>query len=104
MAIYAMLMNNFSKQVSIFSKIYECQCAILHNCRNYFILQAGNRLMSRKIVYKDMTWPEIQERVASCNICIIPLGAMEQHGYHLPVGTDTYQIYEMARRAAERVA
>jgi creatinine amidohydrolase len=60
--------------------------------------------MSRKIVYKDMTWPEIQERVTSCNICIIPLGAMEQHGYHLPVGTDTYQIYEMACRAAQLVA
>src|SRR5260370_17153532 len=60
--------------------------------------------MSRKVVYKEMTWPEIQERVKTCNIAIIPLGAMEQHGYHLPVGTDTYQCYEMARRVAERVA
>jgi creatinine amidohydrolase len=60
--------------------------------------------MARRIVYKEMSWPEIQERVRTCNIAIIPLGAMEQHGYHLPVGTDTFQAFEMARRGAERVA
>lgn len=60
--------------------------------------------MPRKIVYKEMSWAEIQARVQECNICIIPLGAMEQHGYHLPVGTDTYQAFEMARRGADRVS
>src|SRR2546423_7639983 len=60
--------------------------------------------MPRKVVYKEMSWAEIQARVQECDICIIPLGAMEQHGYHLPVGTDTYQCFELARRGAERAA
>lgn len=60
--------------------------------------------MPRKFLYKEMTWPEIQERVKTCDIVMIPLGAMEEHGNHLPVGTDTYQAFEMARRAAELVA
>ena len=60
--------------------------------------------MPRRILYKEMSWAEIQQRVHECNIAILPIGAMEEHGYHLPVGTDKYQIEEMCRRAAERVA
>lgn len=60
--------------------------------------------MPRKFIYQEMTWLEIQERVKSCDIAVIPLGAMEQHGNHLPVGTDTFQAYEMARRALKQVA
>lgn len=60
--------------------------------------------MPRRILYKEMSWTEIQQRVRECNIAILPLGAMEEHGYHLPVGTDNYQIEEMCRRAADRVA
>lgn len=58
----------------------------------------------RKIAYKEMTWSELQERAKICDIAILPVGAMEQHGNHLPVGTDNYQIEAMCRLAAERVA
>ncbi len=60
--------------------------------------------MPRRFVYKELTWSEIQARVQTCDIAVIPLGAMEEHGYHLPLGTDTYQACEMARRALEQVA
>jgi creatinine amidohydrolase len=36
-----------------------------------------------------MTWPEIAEAAAGGAILIIPSGSIEQHGYHLPMGTDT---------------
>ena len=60
--------------------------------------------MSRRVLYKELSWEEIQQRVRECNIAILPIGAMEEHGYHLPVGTDNYQIEEMCRRAAKKVA
>lgn len=36
----------------------------------------------------EMTWPEVKESIDSgCGI-MLPIGAVEQHGYHLPLSTD----------------
>jgi creatinine amidohydrolase len=37
-------------------------------------------------------------------LVVVPVGAVEQHGPHLPVGTDSMVVEEVARRAAARVA
>jgi creatinine amidohydrolase len=37
-------------------------------------------------------------------LVVVPVGAVEQHGPHLPVGTDSMVVEEVARRAAEHVA
>ena len=42
------------------------------------------------------TWPELE----SARLLVVPLGATEQHGPHLPLGTDT----EIAHALAERLA
>ena len=39
---------------------------------------------------KDMTWREVQERLREFPVVIVPIGSTEQHGYHLPLGTDVY--------------
>lgn len=44
-----------------------------------------------------LTWPQAQERLAEARVGIIPLGATEQHGPHLRMGTD----YRVAERLAE---
>jgi len=36
----------------------------------------------------------------SKGVCVIPIGAMEKHGLHLPVGMDTIAVEEVARLAA----
>ena len=36
-----------------------------------------------------MTWKEIEEAIQNDAGIIIPIGATEQHGPHLPVSTDT---------------
>jgi creatinine amidohydrolase len=41
---------------------------------------------------------------ASSSLLLLPLGATEQHGPHLPVGTDSILVEEVARRAAARLA
>jgi mycofactocin precursor peptide peptidase len=49
----------------------------------------------------DLTWPEVVE-VAGRSVLAVPLGATEQHGPHLPIGTDTIVARALADRLAER--
>jgi len=44
---------------------------------------------------------EIAEREGS--ILVVPIGSLEQHGYHLPTGTDTILVDSVATSGAERV-
>lgn len=53
----------------------------------------------------EMTWPEVADAVRSgAETVILPLGATEQHGPHLPLGTDTFRASALAERLAERLA
>jgi len=50
-----------------------------------------------------LTWPEVAQAVAAgATTMILPLGATEQHGPHLPLGTDTARAEALAERLAER--
>jgi creatinine amidohydrolase len=49
----------------------------------------------------DMTWPEVATAVAAgMTTVILPLGATEQHGPHLPLGVDTFRAAALAERVA----
>ncbi|MGW2572925.1 creatininase family protein [Streptomyces sp. NPDC001537] len=37
---------------------------------------------------QDLTWPEYEEKIAR-HIVVLPIGALEAHGAHLPLSTDT---------------
>ncbi|MDQ6773090.1 MAG: mycofactocin biosynthesis peptidyl-dipeptidase MftE [Candidatus Dormibacteraeota bacterium] len=55
---------------------------------------------SRESRLDRLTWPEIAARRRSgWDTVLLPLGATEQHGPHLPLGTDTLIAEELARRA-----
>lgn len=44
----------------------------------------------RPVFIEELAWPEIAEfRERNGGLLLLPLGATEQHGPHLPVGTDT---------------
>lgn len=49
----------------------------------------------------SLTWPEVAGRAGSA-LLILPLGATEQHGPHLPLSTDTDVARELAWRLAAR--
>lgn len=52
---------------------------------------------------EDLTSPKFARAVElSGGICIIPLGIIEKHGPHLPLGTDLYEAREFAFQAAKR--
>jgi creatinine amidohydrolase len=48
-----------------------------------------------------MTWPDAAGRAAS-SLLVVPLGATEQHGPHLPLSTDTDVAVALAARLAAR--
>jgi len=50
-----------------------------------------------------MTWEEAQ-RLGPGAVAILPVGAIEAHGPHLPLATDVIIAEAMARRGAERLA
>ncbi len=58
--------------------------------------------MARNLL-AEMTRDEIEARLAEHPVAILPIGATEQHGHHLPLGTDNYLAEEYAGRVAERV-
>ncbi|MGD9742281.1 MAG: creatininase [Dongiaceae bacterium] len=52
----------------------------------------------------ELTWTEYQERLERENpIVMLPVGALEQHGPHLPMGTDHMIPMAISRRVAERI-
>ena len=57
----------------------------------------------KKVQFEKMTWKEIQAATKeSKGIAIIPVGAVEEHGPHNPVGTDSIETYEIGLRAAQQ--
>src|SRR5512137_2523949 len=53
---------------------------------------------------EEMSWPEIEAAQRECRTVILPVGATEEHGPHLPTVTDTIQAMEVARAVAEERA
>ena len=53
--------------------------------------------------WEELTAPDFVLAVEqSEGVCVIPIGVIEKHGPHLPLGTDVYTSREVSRRAAER--
>ena len=53
-----------------------------------------------EINFEENTWPKIKESIDKNALVIIPVGAIEEHGHHLPVNTDMV----IARKICEAVA
>jgi creatinine amidohydrolase len=61
----------------------------------------GNAGFSRTVQLERMSSPEVRQACEDARgLVIIPIGAVEVHGPHLPVGTDSIETYEMGLRAA----
>ena len=49
----------------------------------------------------EITQPEAEALLRRNPVVVIPTGSVEQHGPHLPFGTDYYAAFVLARRVAE---
>lgn len=55
------------------------------------------------MLLQEMTWPKV-DRLSKNTPVIIPIAALEQHGHHLPLFTDSMLLGEIVRRVHESVA
>ena len=44
----------------------------------------------KPLILQEMSWKDVQDYLKTSDMVIIPLGSTEQHGPHLPLGTDSY--------------
>ncbi len=56
----------------------------------------------RERLWETMTVEEMRLALRTTPTAILPLGVTEQHGYHLPLCTDTMDAFELARRVSAR--
>ena len=66
----------------------------------FFQLAIGQELHSRwdELVASD--WPKAL--TLSDSTCILPIGILEKHGPHVPIGSDLIQVRELAARATKK--
>ena len=67
-----------------------------------FFNSAPIQAKEKPLVLQEMTWFDVQEYLKTNDMVIIPLGSTEQHGPHLPLGTDFYEAFNMSKMISER--
>ena len=59
--------------------------------------------MSGPVYLENLAWPELLEmRETKGGLLMLPMGATEQHGPHLPVGMDTLLVEKVCAAASEK--
>jgi creatinine amidohydrolase/Fe(II)-dependent formamide hydrolase-like protein/7-cyano-7-deazaguanine synthase in queuosine biosynthesis len=53
-----------------------------------------------RCLWGELTWREARQHIQAVNIALLPVGAIEQHGPHLPLDTDAFDADLLARRVA----
>ena len=53
--------------------------------------------------WEDLTVEEFKKSIKlTKGVAIIPIGCLEKHGYHMPLGTDMFIAKNIAEKAAEK--
>ena len=60
--------------------------------------------MAHPVRWSELSWPQIESLLAATpdEVGLLPVGATEQHGPHLPTGTDTILATAICEAASER--
>jgi len=54
------------------------------------------------MLWEELSSKEFEVQLEKCDrVCILPIGAIEKHGDHLPLGTDMIAVTSIAKAAAE---
>jgi creatinine amidohydrolase len=70
------------------------------------VTQRDGSAPGRSKLYKleELTWPQIDALDRERTVFILPVGMIEEHGPHLPVGSDTFGVMYEANGASRRVS
>lgn len=66
------------------------------------MLQERDSSIQEKVLYAELTPAEFRRRLAAAPIAYLPLGTLEWHGEHLPLGADGLQSQGFFIRLAQR--
>jgi creatinine amidohydrolase len=81
-------------------KIHILLSALLLTC--FVSAQQGSQ-SAFPFKMEELSSPQFSRAVALAGgVCIIPIGVIEKHGPHLPLGTDMFEARETAFRAAKK--
>jgi creatinine amidohydrolase len=71
-----------------------------------FFFALANRAFAqaeaKPLLLQEMTWTDVRDYLKSSDMVIIPMGSTEQHGPHLPLGTDYYLALGTAKAISSR--
>lgn len=56
----------------------------------------------KPLVLQEMSWTDVGDYLKTNDMVIIPIGSTEQHGPHLPLGTDYYEATGMSNLISAR--
>lgn len=56
----------------------------------------------KRLWWQEFTRPEIVEYAKKCDIAMLPVSAIEQHGEHLPTGEDSWHAIKISEKVAEK--
>jgi creatinine amidohydrolase len=59
--------------------------------------------MRENIEIPEMTWTEVDQAMKDRPVALLPVGATEAHGPHLPIATDSVIATELSRRGAVKL-
>lgn len=62
--------------------------------------EPAGSISKRDHILGELTWPQAQQRFKEVDIALLPVGAVEQHGPHLPLDTDAYDAGYLADAVA----
>jgi len=55
------------------------------------------------MLLEEMTMRDFEKGLQQTRTVLIPVGSVEAHGNHLPLATDTLEVYEVAKRVAKTI-
>lgn len=58
---------------------------------------AFSQTEAKPLILQEMSWSDVKEYLKTSDMVIIPLGSTEQHGPHMPLGSDYYEAMGMSK-------
>ncbi|MDO9537910.1 MAG: creatininase family protein [Thermoplasmata archaeon] len=59
--------------------------------------------MTKNMLFEELTSKEVGEKIGPKSVAILPIGAVEEHGPHLPLSTDSLQPEYVAIEVAKKL-
>jgi creatinine amidohydrolase/Fe(II)-dependent formamide hydrolase-like protein len=65
-----------------------------------FTPSEGQQKNKLPFIWGELTWPQAEKYLEHMDVAILPVGAIEQHGPHLPLDTDSFDAEYLAKQVA----